>query len=217
MRGICCAVLLATLALFPSLAFSLPSTETPSVPRKKGFTAHFRGTSGQALAEESSLPKTEKVDAGRNIESESITAESDEGGNETGNPPALSISEFTQSPVLYDCSESSKNVDKFSGVHREAAAAPELDILIMRKDEVPEDRDVIFGKTVEVIGFDDRSPNPSWLPVNIFEIKCLPSRVRVFEDRMELYTGMDALLNFDLGKHGKLHEYVVAKYGKGRK
>lgn len=114
-----------------------------------------------------------------------------------------------EKPVIWDCRDSKRSVHKSSGKGDKV----EFDMLILRKAEVPSDTKSIFGSETVVIGFDESTPNATWIPLHDFKVECLPYRLRVLGNRTETYYGRDALKNFDKVKKGQFHEYIKSKYG----
>lgn len=205
-----CLIAAVLLAVCPAKAFSqvrvAVKSPAPLDSSKKPFTKHYRSAGGKEFKNLAEQDQKEKAEMTQKMEV--LLAKVKE---EAAKIPPL---EFPQdsAPLLLDCMNSSSDVKRVPGLGNKEAL--EFDMLVMQKKEIPSDTETIFGASALVVGFDDKAPNPSWIVAEDFGIECLPFRVRVFGDRIERYSGMDALKNFDLAKKGKFHEYVLSKYGK---
>lgn len=85
-----------------------------------------------------------------------------------------------------------------------------LDILFMKKEDIPVDYKEIFGKRVVVRPYNKEKSSVSVLGIGV---KCLPTRFRVTRSFVMHDLGKNALKNYDIDPHGEgeFHEYMKAK------
>lgn len=90
-----------------------------------------------------------------------------------------------------------------------------MDILFIRKQDVPLDPKEIFGKHVMVRPYTTDSPNVDSLSALGVGVSCLPTRLRVTRSQIMRDEGKNALRNYenDPNGEGEMHALMKAKLG----
>ena len=88
-----------------------------------------------------------------------------------------------------------------------------VDILYIRKANLPLDPELVFGEGVQVMTFDENKKSPQSFAIQGAKIPCLPYRMRVSSSFIMRDYGKNALMNYSKDPNGKgeLHEVASKK------
>lgn len=118
-------------------------------------------------------------------------------------------------PALPSCKEDVTTRTATNYDRPEETSQVLLDLLFIRKEDVPLDPKEIFGQHVLTRPYSTDKANVDALSALGVGITCLPTRMRVTRSFVMRDEGKNALKNYDKDPHGpgEFHEYMKAKLG----
>jgi hypothetical protein len=90
----------------------------------------------------------------------------------------------------------------------EGENSPYQDYLFIKSEDLPSDTELIFGLITIVVPFVSDPPNRTWDYIDMFNVPCLPYRIRLQKSSIYYDYGINALKNYSKNAVGEFHPYI---------
>jgi hypothetical protein len=102
-----------------------------------------------------------------------------------------------------NCSISDSEVSSSENLLKDGTRMLLSDVLYLRKHQIPENSEEIFGSTVVIRAYEPDPKNVTYHALYGMGIKCLPARIRISTEKTEIHYGRNALKNYRKNLLGK--------------